>query len=131
MSIRNLSFIRKVLLADAVISGTTGVMMTLGTSLLSEFLGLSQPLLFWAGLSLVPFAALAGLVASRPQPTKTGVWTIVVLNIAWVLASVLVLVLGLVTPTIFGTSFIIVQAVVVGVLAELQIIAARRETVLA
>jgi hypothetical protein len=92
---------------------------------------LSQPLLFWAGLSLLPFAALAGLVASRPQPAKTGVWTIVVLNIAWVLASVLVLVLGLVTPTIFGTSFIIVQAVVVGVLAELQIIAARRETVLA
>jgi hypothetical protein len=131
MSIKDLSFLRKVLLVDAVISGATGAMMALGAGLLSEFLGLSQQLLFWAGLSLLPFAAIVGIVARKAHPAKPGIWTIAVINIAWVLASALILVLGPVTPTIFGTIFVVAQAIVVGILAELQIIAVRRDTALA
>jgi hypothetical protein len=131
MSIKDLSFIRKVLFADAAISGATGVMMTLGAGLLTGFLGLSENLLFWAGLGLLPFAALVAAVGNKQHPAKGGVWTIVLINIAWVIASVAILVFGLVSPTIFGTVFVVAQAIVVGVLAELQIIGVRRDPALA
>jgi hypothetical protein len=131
MSIKDLSFLREVLFADAIVSGATGAMMALDAGLLSPLLGLPQSLLFWAGLSLLPFAALVGVVASKPHPAKGGVWTIVVINVGWVLASVLILVAGLVSPTLLGTAFVIAQAVVVGILTELQIIGMRREPAIA
>jgi len=51
------TFLRRAMLADAVLSGTTGLLMIAGAGILSEFLAIPQPLLFWAGLILVPYVA--------------------------------------------------------------------------
>ena len=48
-------------------------------------------------------------------------------NSAWVAGSLALLVSGAVSPTMLGYAFVLVQAVAVGVLAELQWIGLRRE----
>jgi hypothetical protein len=54
------------------------------------------------------------------------VWSIIVCNASWVAASLLLLVGGWVAPTALGYAFVIAQAVVVGVFAELQYMAVRK-----
>ena len=55
-----------------------------------------------------------------------AVKAIIALNVLWVLGSVGLLVSGWVAPTVLGYAFVIVQAIVVGVFAELQFIGLRR-----
>ena len=52
---------------------------------------------------------------------------IIALNVAWVAGSIGLLMSGIVAPTVLGYAFVIFQAVVVGVFAELQFIGLRRE----
>ena len=59
------AFLRRTLLADAAISGSTGVALLLGADPLGELLGLSPGLLRWVGLILLPFAALVAFLATR------------------------------------------------------------------
>lgn len=51
---------------------------------------------------------------------------IIALNVLWVAGSIALLLGGQVAPTTLGYAFVIMQAVVVGVLAELQFIGLRR-----
>ncbi|MEJ2121742.1 MAG: hypothetical protein P8Z76_13765, partial [Alphaproteobacteria bacterium] len=57
------------------------------------------------------------------------VWTIIAMNGTWVIASVALLLSGLVVPTVWGNAFVIAQAVIVGAFAELQIIGVRKAAV--
>jgi hypothetical protein len=57
------------------------------------------------------------------------VFAIVACNALWALDSVLLLVTGWVEPTILGEVFVVGQATVVAVLAELEFIGLRRSTV--
>jgi hypothetical protein len=118
------TFLRRILLADAVISGTTGVLMLAAASLLARVLGLPEPLLRYAGFSLLPFAALVLYLAKRDVLPRGGVWTIIALNAGWVIASVALL--FLVAPNALGYAFVIVQAVAVAALAEMQYMGLRR-----
>jgi len=126
------TFLRYALIADAVASGATGLMMIAGADLLTGLLGLPVALMRESGLLLVPYVALVAFVATREAIAFAAVKVIIALNVLWVLGSVGLLVGGFVTPTLLGYAFVIVQAVAVGVLAELQIIGLRRaETVAA
>jgi hypothetical protein len=58
--------------------------------------------------------------------TRPRVWTVVALNIAWVIASVVVLLGGVIEPTSVGIAFVVFQALVVAGLAELQVFGLRR-----
>ncbi|HSC26793.1 MAG TPA: hypothetical protein VLD67_05940 [Vicinamibacterales bacterium] len=112
--------LRRLLLADAAISGATGILMLLGAGLLSSLLDLPASLVRYAGLVLIPFA-LTVLYWSSPERLSRGrVRTVIALNLAWVAGSVLVLIAGWIDPNVLGAAFVIVQAVVVMVLAELQ-----------
>ena len=65
---------------------------------------------------------------NRSEPASwSAVKLIIALNVAWVAGSIGLLMSGTVTPTVLGYAFVIVQAVVVGVFAELQFIGLRRE----
>jgi hypothetical protein len=123
---RQNTFLRYALIADAVASGATGLMMIAGADLLTGLLGLPVPLMREAGLLLVPYVALAAFVGTREAIPFAAVKAIIALNVLWVLGSVGLLVGGFVAPTLLGYAFVIVQAVAVGVLAELQIIGLRR-----
>jgi hypothetical protein len=124
--LRHNAFLRYALLADAVASGATGLLMIVGADLLTGLLGLPVPLMREAGLLLVPYVALVVFVGTREDIPPAAVKAIIALNIAWVLGSVGLLVGGFVAPTGLGYAFVIVQAVAVGVFAELQIIGLRR-----
>ena len=121
-------FLRRILLADAVISGTTGVLLLAAATLLERWLALPAPLLRYAGFSLLPFAALVLYLAKRDVLPRGGVWTVIALNAAWVIASAALLLIGGVEPTALGYAFVIVQAVAVAGLAEMQYMGLRRVT---
>jgi hypothetical protein len=109
--------LRTVLWLDAVTCVFTGLLLALLSAKLSAWLGLPEPLLFYAGLVLFPTAAFMAWTATRPEMPKPAVWIVIGGNALWVLGSLLVLALS---PTKLGTAFVIAQAVVVAVLAELE-----------
>ena len=112
--------LRRSLLADALITFATGLLLALGAAPLSGLLGLPQPLLFWAGASLLPYAGLVALLARRAQAPRAAVWAVVLYNALWALDSVLLLALGWVSPTLLGSAFVLAQAGVVGLFALAQ-----------
>lgn len=114
------------LLVDALVSGATGGVMSLGAGILDEILGLPLPLLRYAGLSLLPFAAVVGYVSRRPAPR--AVVAVIAANVAWVIASVAILFTGWVDPTALGYAFVIGQAGIVALFAELQYVGLGRLT---
>jgi hypothetical protein len=124
--LRQITNLRFALLADAVASGATGLMMIAGADLLTGLLGLPVALMREAGLLLVPYVALVAFVGTRQVIPHGAVKAIIALNIAWVAGSIGLLMSGTVAPTVLGTAFVIFQAVVVGVFAELQFIGLRR-----
>lgn len=118
--------LRRVLLADAIISGVTGALMAGGSTVLASLLLLPESLLRSAGLVLLPFAAFVAFVATRPQIPRVAVWAVIIINALWALDSVVLLLSGWVTPNLLGYGFVLFQAVVVAVFGELQFLALRR-----
>lgn len=123
----NETLLRRALLADAVISGATGVLMAAGASLLSDLLQLPEPLLRFAGLALLPFAAFVAAVAMRARLPRAAAWAVVLVNGLWALDSVMLLVAGWVAPNLLGAGFVLAQAAVVAGLAALQVKGLRGE----
>lgn len=120
------SFLRQALLADAVISGAMGLLLLLGAGFLAGLLDLPMELLRTAGLVLLPFVAFVAYVATRENPARGAVWAVIVINALWVVASIGLLLSGWVAPNGLGITFVIVQALAVGLFAELQYVGLRR-----
>ncbi len=123
---RQNTFLRYALLADAVASGATGLLMIAGADVLTGLLGLPAALMREAGLLLVPYVALVAFVGTRDVIARPAVRAIIGLNVLWVAASIGLLMSGFVAPTLLGYAFVIAQAVAVGLFAELQVIGLRR-----
>jgi hypothetical protein len=123
----NWSLLRLALLADAVASGAMGVLLAAAAEPLAGWFGLPLALLREVGLLLIPYAALLGYLATRITTPRLPAQFIVAGNVLWVVGSVALLVSGLVAPTVLGTAFVIAQALVVAILAELQLLGLRRQ----
>lgn len=119
-----MTFLQRILLADGVVSGAAGLVMILGGAWLSPILNLPGQLLLIAGFILLPWMAALIALARAETPSRAAVRAVIAINLAWVAASVAVLFVT--APSVFGYAFVIAQAVVVGVFAELQIIALKR-----
>lgn len=119
-------FLRRILLLDAATCIAAGLLMLLGAGLLAGLLGLPETLLRYAGLSLLPFAALLLYLATRQAIPRGGVWLVVALNALWVLDSILLLLAGGYAPTTLGYAFVLAQAGAVAVITELELIGLRR-----
>lgn len=118
--LRHPSLLRLALAADAAASGAVGLLLALGGSVLAPWLGLPSGLLSWAGIGLIAFAALVAWTAMR-QPTPAGAARlIVVVNAAWVVASLILLVVPPSPVTPLGVAFVLVQAAAVLALSILQ-----------
>ena len=121
----NSQFLRRVLLADAVVSGAAGLVMIVGAGALAPLLSLPDALLLVAGATLMPWtAALIALSRMGVMP-RTGVRAVIAINVLWVAGSIAALFVC--SPSLLGTGFVIAQTVAVGVFAELQIVALKRE----
>ena len=70
--------------------------------------------------------ALVAFVGTREAISRPAVKAIIALNVLWVVGSIGLLTSGYVAPTVLGYAFVIAQAIVVGVFAELQFIGLRR-----
>jgi 4-amino-4-deoxy-L-arabinose transferase-like glycosyltransferase len=123
------SFLRGALVLDAAISGTTGVVMLLGAGALESLLSVPATLLRYAGVSLLPFAAALVYLSTRQKVPPTSVRTVIAANLAWVVASVGLLLSGRIEPNAWGVAVILLQAIAVAAFADVQYIALRRSTV--
>ena len=119
-SIRASSLLRRVLAVDAVTSGAMGLAMIAFAGLIANLLQLPVDLVREAGIILLPFAAFVGFIASRREPARLAVWIIVALNAVWVVDSIVLLFTGWVAPNALGYVFVIAQAAVVLVFADLE-----------
>jgi hypothetical protein len=124
-------FLRTILIADAVASGATGVLMIVSAGFLAGLLAIPAGLLFEAGLILVPYVLFVAFVASRPVIPVKPVWFIIACNALWTLGSLILLVSGLIAPNALGYAFVIIQAAAVALLGELQYVALRNRAVVA
>jgi hypothetical protein len=91
-------------------------------------LGLPVALMREAGLLLVPYVAFVAYVGTRETISRPAVQAIIAINVLWVAASIGLLMSGYLAPTVLGYAFVIFQAVVVGLFAELQLIGLRRSS---
>jgi len=124
--LRTSTFLRWVLFADATTCIATGLLMMLGTGLLEQYLGLPAGLSRYAGVSLAPFAAFLVYLAKRENLSPPAVWTAIVLNAFWTVASFIILLTGWVAPTELGYIFVIAQALGVAGFAGLEYFGLRK-----
>lgn len=119
-------FLRRVLWLDAGTGLATGLLQVLLAEQLAALLGLPVGLLVASGWAIFAYVALITFTATRQPISHALVWLLIAANSLWVLGCLVLLFGGLVTPTLAGQGFIAVQAVAVGLLAELQWFGVRR-----
>ena len=124
-------FLRQVLLADAALSGATGLLQVFLTAWLASLLNLPAALLLWTGVVLLAYAAAVASLSIYERLSRPLVWAVIAVNLAWAVGCVGLLVLGWVDPNALGVAWVLLQAVVVTVFAELQYLALRRPKVIA
>ena len=119
-------FLRRAIQGDAIFSGASAVLLTLGAGALAPWLNLPEALLRETGLFLIAYAALVGWLGTRQAMPKALVVIVIAGNAAWALASIALLFSGAVMPNLLGEAFVVAQAIIVAALAELQYIGLRR-----
>jgi hypothetical protein len=119
-------FLRRAILADAIFSGASALLLTFGAGALAPWLNLPEALLRETGLFLIAYAALVGWLGTRQSLPKALVMIVIAGNAAWTIASIALLFSGAVTPNLLGEAAIAIQAIAVGAFAELQYIGLRR-----
>ena len=119
-------FLRRALVADALISASAGVLMGLGAGPLQDVLSLPSMLLRAAGLALLPWAAWLMWLARRPVVPAAAVWAVIIVNLVWVAESAWVAFGGSFQPNVLGQAFIVIQAIAVAVIADFEFIGMRR-----
>lgn len=111
---------------DAVVTAANGAAYLAAAAPLSDLLGLSAPLLRVVGAGLLAYAAVVWLVAAAKRMSRPAAATIIALNAAWTVGSVVAVLADLGTPTTVGAVWMIAQALVVAGFAELQVAGLRR-----
>jgi hypothetical protein len=130
MSTRSAQFLRRVLAVDAISSAAMALMLLALTAPLASMLAVPSELLHNAGAVLLPFAMFVGWLATRPQPARGAVWIVIASNALWVIESAVILLGNWMQPNALGYVFVIGQALVVGLFAELQWLGLRKAAVI-
>lgn len=120
--------LRKALAADALLTAVTGLALAFAAGPLAGPLGLPVGLLRWAGVILIPFAGFVAWLRAQQRVQRPLVFAVVGCNVLWALDSVLLLLSGWVDATLLGEVFVLAQALVVGILAQLELVGLRRST---
>ncbi|MBB5054948.1 hypothetical protein HNQ36_004959 [Afipia massiliensis] len=119
-------FLRRALQIDAIFSGAAALLLVFGAGFLASLLNLPEAFLRNTGLVLVVFALGVGYLASRDMMSKTAVWAVIAINAVWTIDSIVLLASGWVSPNLLGQAFIVMQAIAVGVFAELEFVGLRK-----
>ena len=112
---------RRVLTVDAVACAGMALLLLVFAGWAAPHLGLSPDLLRGGGIVLVPWTAFLVFALAQSAISRSLVMAVIVGNLAWVAASLGLLVSGRVDPTVLGTVFVLLQAAVVLVLTWVQV----------
>lgn len=124
----NRSSLRSLLTLDAITCAAMGATLLVASGPIAALTRIPAPLLFWAGASLMP-VALFMAASARARPVPSWAARLIVLgNLSWVAASILLPVTGLIAPNGPGRAFLIGQAGIVAALAKLEFDALRGRT---
>jgi hypothetical protein len=105
---------------DALMSGSSGVLLAAAAPLLDGLLGVPVAFLVPLGLLLFSYAAALVLLVRAGAPVA-GVKAVVAANTLWVVASVTAVLADVLTLTTTGTVIALLQAAAVALLAALQL----------
>lgn len=120
-------FLRRVILADLLVSGAAGALQLVAAEPLARLTAIDAGFLRVAGWVLMAWVAFLAWTLSRRAIAAPLAWTLIGVNAAWVAASVLVWLEGAIAPNALGLSYVLAQAAVVAVFAELQYFGLRRQ----
>ena len=112
--------LRRVLAIDALSGAGTGALHLLLAPVLSTWLGLPEALLQASGVAIFAFVLLAGWLALQTSPPRGPLMVIVLLNLVWAVACLWLAFGGAASTTSLGVAYLLVQAVTVFALAELE-----------
>jgi hypothetical protein len=118
-------FLRTVLLADAASGAATSLLQLTAAGALASLLGLPSGLLVASGLVLLVYVALAAYLATCEPVPRAPMWALIIGNWVWVLGCLELLFTGAAGTTL-GQAYLVIQAVAVAALAELQWMGLRR-----
>ncbi|MGY0461429.1 hypothetical protein ACW14Y_14345 [Kitasatospora sp. cg17-2] len=117
--------LRRFLALDAVVSGGNGLAYLAFSGPLAELLGVGRSTLLELGAVLAAFGLAVGLLAARPQPSRTAVRAVIDINLGWTVLSLVAMELWF-EPTTAGYVWIPLQAASVAGFAVLQFTTLRR-----
>jgi hypothetical protein len=117
---------RNVVLFDAATCAVMGLALVLAAAPLASLTAIPVTHVHYAGVALLPIAALMAAVALGRVPLVAGAALVIGGNVLWVLGSVALMVGDWIEPNGFGYVFIGVQAAAVALLAALELAALRR-----
>ena len=119
-------FLRRAIVGDAIITGAMAVLLVAAAGLLGPLLNLPDSFLREVGIFLIVYAALVGFLGSRELMPKFFVVLVIGANALWTIDSIALLFTSWVQPNLLGQAFVVMQAVTVAVIAELQYIGLKR-----
>ena len=122
------SFLQRTLLGNAVFSGMSGLVMVVAAGAISQFLGLSNPLILVStGIALLVFMSmLVWLSNQSPVPTSFA-WAVIALDILWVAGSLILIFSDLMPLTPSGKWAVAITGDIVALFALLQYLGLRRQ----
>mgnify|MGYP007112210780 CR=1 FL=1 len=113
-------FLSRVMWVDAASCAATAALQLVAARPLAALTGLPVPLLWGTGLFLLIYAYAAIWIARREPTPRMLVGVVAVGNLGWTLACGVLVWSGLLPLTFWGKAWVLAQALVVVVLAELQ-----------
>jgi hypothetical protein len=120
MSTSSLLSLRALLAVDAVTCAVMGAALALGAGPIAGLTEIPAPFLLYAGLALLPIAGFMAVSAMRSVVPGGAAWLVIAGNVAWIAASIAILLFGWVSPNMLGTGLILAQAVAVAALVALE-----------
>ncbi|MDZ4395620.1 hypothetical protein [Cypionkella sp.] len=110
----------RVLAIDAVTCAAMGAALVAAADLAGALTEMPPPLLYWAGMALLPIAGFIAIVAWR-APAHSGAINLIILgNTLWALTSIVLLFSGAISPNPLGWLFVLGQAAAVVALTLLE-----------
>lgn len=112
--------LKRTLLVNAIATAMTGLLALIGSPWLPAILGQASPaLLAVIGAGLLAFAGVLFAQARRERIDRRVAWAIAVMDIAWVIGSIVVVEVGVLT--LIGNVIVAAVAAVVLVFAILEV----------
>ena len=130
------SLIRNVLKGNAIFSTASGLLFTLASASVAEFIGIADTSIFGLlegttfiliiGIGLLLFAGSLVYTATREQVHRPSAWQAILGDFAWVILSYIILVTGAIPFSTTGSWAVLIVADIVLVFGILQWVGLRR-----